>query len=171
MALISPFANLLQQLIIKLKTVSVLRYISQDLGQLENYNIRPAVSWPCCLIDIDEGNGDDIQNDKTQMVAGFITLRIGLVKYTDVTNLTPDAFIENGLQYFEVEQAIHEAIHGWAPPIDGFERLLRRNFGTEKRDDDIRVRVVRYAITFKDISTAPVRTKIARPDVSINDEK
>lgn len=171
MALISPFANLFNELLNKLKTVTQLRFIAQDLGQLEHYNIRPAVTYPCCLIDIDEMSFSDMQNDKTQMGEGFIQVRIGMVKYTDANNLTPDVYLENALQYYEIEQAVHLALHGWAPPLDGFGRMLRRNAVTEKRDDDIRVRLLRYAINFTDVSTKPVRTTIPRPDTIIGDKK
>jgi hypothetical protein len=124
--LTSPLANLHQQLIIKLQSLGILSYISQDLGQLEHYNIRPAVSYPCALIDIDEMNFSDIQNDKTQMGEGFVQIRLGLIKYTDASNLTPTQYQEAALKFYEVEQAIHLLLHGWAPPVDGFERLLRR---------------------------------------------
>ena len=67
----SPQANLFQSLIEKLKTIDGLRYIDQDIGQLEHYEMRPAVSWPCCLIDIAEFNYSDQQNFLTQLAEGI----------------------------------------------------------------------------------------------------
>jgi len=164
----SPQANLFQNLIDRLALkVPAIRFIEQDLGQLENYQMRPAVSWPCCMIDIEEFNYSDLQNFHNQLAEGIVSLRIGLVKYTDSNNLTPTVTRENALQYYEIEQQVFTALHGWNPP--GFSKLLRRASGTEKRDDDIRVRVLKFATSFTDSSAAPVTSKVPRPNAIINE--
>ncbi len=160
--LASPQANLFQLLIEKLiADVPELRYIDQDVGQLENYEIRPAVAWPCCLIDIEEFKYSDQQNFLAQLAEGIISLRIGLVKYTDANNLTPLNIRENALQYYEVEHKVYKALHGYNPT--GFSKLLRRASGTEKREDDIRVRVLKFAVSFTDDSAKKVKITVARP--------
>lgn len=162
----SPQANFFQLLIEKLiSDVPELRFIDQDLGQLENYEMRPAVSWPCCMIDIEDFKYSDQQNHAIQIAEGIISLRIGLVKYTDSNNLTPAATRENALQYYELEHKVFKALHGWNPP--GFGKMLRRASGTERRDDDIRVRVLKFAISFTDDSAKPVKTLAPRPGAQI----
>ena len=165
--LVSPFGNLYQGVVERLTAqVPAIRYIDQDLGQLENYDVRPPVSWPCCLLDIDEFDFTEMENTQNQMGVGLVICRIGLVKYTESNNLVPENIRENALQYFEIEQMVYTALHGWSP--DGFTRLLRRKAKTEKRDDDIRVRIVPFAISFKDASAAPQRTSVHRPPVILD---
>jgi hypothetical protein len=41
-----------------------------------------------------------------------VNLRIALVKYTESNNLVPDNIRPNALQYYEVEQKVHEALQG-----------------------------------------------------------
>ncbi len=162
MSLLSPQANLFQLLIAKLITdVPELRYIDQDLGQLENYEMRPAVAWPCGLIDIEEFKYTDQLNFLAQVAEGIISIRLGMVKYTDSNNLTPANIRENALQYYEIEHKVYKALHGWNPT--GFGKLLRRASGTERREDDIRVRIVKFAISFTDDSSKKVMTTVARP--------
>jgi hypothetical protein len=167
MALQSPEANLLNSLIEKIAEITadekaVYRYIEQDLGQLENYEMRPAVAWPCALIDIEELQYTDMQNHLEQMATGIITIRVGLVKYTDASNLTPVSIRDKAFQFYEVERRLCKALHGWAP--EGFGKLLRRAAGTERRDDDIRVRVIKFAIGYTDDIGKKTTVKAARPD-------
>jgi hypothetical protein len=56
-------------------------------------------------------------------------------------------------------------LHGWSP--DGYSRLLRRKVVTEKRNDDIRVRLSRYAISWTDRTATPATQSVARPGATI----
>lgn len=167
MALESPEANLLNSLIEKIasltntNTSKTIRYIEQDMGQLDNYEIRPKVAWPCALLDIDEQNFTELQNHTEQLANGMITVRIGLVKYSDVNNLATSGIREKGLQYFETERKVVKALHGWAPA--GFSKLLRRASFTERRNDDIRVRVIKFAYSYTDEVGKKTKTVVPRP--------
>ena len=163
----SPMANLYLKILGRLKTaVPDLRYIDQDLGQLENYDLRPPVSWPCCLIDIEEFQFSDIGSNNMQEATGIVSLRIGLVKYTESNNLVPDNIRPNAMKYYETEQKVYEALQGWED--DGFSRLLRRGTNTERREDDIRVRVLKFAVSWEDDTASPKTTKVSVPVPVIN---
>lgn len=70
-----PQANLFSLILERLTTkVPALRFIEQDIGQLENYEIRPAVSWPCSLIDIDDIIFSDAGDALIQIRVGGIVL-------------------------------------------------------------------------------------------------
>ncbi|MBS0647376.1 MAG: hypothetical protein JSR97_12425 [Verrucomicrobia bacterium] len=162
----SPHANLLVAIIDRLKVKAPsLRFIAQDIGQLEHYEIRPAVSWPCCLMDIEQLQYSDVNDSNLQLAQGSVSLRIGMVKYTDSNNLVPTNVMENALKYYEVENEVFAALHGWKP--QGFGAMLRRSTVTERREDDIRVRVMHFAISFTDESAKIARTTIPRPEGTI----
>lgn len=162
--LTSPFAKLHNAIIERITTmVPEIRFIDQDLGQLENYDIRPAVSWPCILMDVsDDWNYSEQGNKAHQMAEGSVLIRLALVKYTDTTNITPANRREAGLQYYELEHKLVAALHNWAP--EGFGKMLRRKATTEKREDDIRVRALPFACSFIDTVAAPATQKISRPE-------
>ena len=162
----SPDANLLKGSIDLVKAVTEIRFISQDIGQLENYGLSPAVSWPCCLIDIEEGRFSDSGDQLIQIAEKVVTFRLALVKYTDVNNLAPDAIIEVALQYLEIENKLFIALHGKAVP--GFGKFTRILDATERRDDDIRVRIIKFSVSYTDTSAKPVRTSVPRPDSVIH---
>ena len=170
MALTSPEANLYTEILERLKTeVPELQYIEQDLGQLENYELRPPVAWPCVLMDLDDFDFSDDGGELIQEGDGFVQIRVGLVQYSQSNNLVPDNIRENALYYMEVTQKVYVALHGWAPT--GFGRLVRRKMITEKRDDDIRVKVLRFSVSYKDASAKPAKTTVPRPAAVIGKER
>lgn len=149
MPLTAPEAILFESILKHIaQAVPEVRYINQDMGQLENYELRPAVSWPCVLIDMDDFDFSEAGNPLIQIGEGFVQVRIGLVQYSQSDNLVPDNIRANSLKYMDVADKVNKALHGWAPA--GFSRLLRRKAVTEKRDDDIRVKILRYAVSYKE---------------------
>lgn len=166
--MISPTANLYLAILERITAkVPAIRFIEQDLGQLEFYEIRPAVTWPCALIDMQETNYSEINGSVQQMAEGVIQIRLGLVKYSDSSNLTPAQWREKSLAYLEREQEVILALHNWAPP--GFGKLLRRRSVSEKREDDIKVRSLLFAQSHTDTSLMPAKVLVPRPNPTIQD--
>lgn len=163
----SPFANIYLKVMERLALmVPELRYIDQDLGQLENYTTRPAVSFPCGLIEVDEFDFSEVGNELRQIGEGVVMIRLGYPAFNPANNLAPAAVREKALEYYNIEQKIYQALHGWC--ADGFSRLLRRKSKREERDDTIKVRVMVFAASFDDDTAKPVYAKIPRPDAIIS---
>lgn len=162
MPIASPQANLFEALLVRLATeVTALQYIEQDFGQLENYEIRPAVAWPCALIDIEEFKYTDNVGNNSQIAEGIVSIRLGMVKYTDANNLTPTLIRESAYDYYNLENDVYKTLQGWNAP--GFGKFKRRASGTERREDDIRVRIIKLAVSFTDNSAVPIKTSVPRP--------
>lgn len=152
----SPFSTLLIALQDRIKTeIPDIRWIDQDLGQLESYGDRPAVSWPCALIDFTNFRYEDA-SDLIQFAEGTVTIRLAFPPFSNTNSLTPTNFKEKALQFYDIEWAIYKALHGWKP--DGYGYMSRTNVSTEKRNDIIRVRQISFSITFEDYNAQPVHT-------------
>jgi hypothetical protein len=162
----SPFANLYLKIVSRLEAeVPELKFIDQDLGQLENYEIRPAVEFPCALIDVDDFDFTDAGNFTTQIGNGLLVIRLGVGAWSPSNNLAPNDVRLKALNYYEIEQKIHVALHGWSN--DGFAKLRRKKAKKEERNDNIRVRVISYAVTIQDETTKPTRTSLPRPGATV----
>lgn len=160
MPLNSPLANLYESLLARIKTtVPGIRYISHELGQLEEP--RPPVSWPCALIDFDEIEYSDQGNAPRQQAGGRVVIRLGLQAWSGLSSQKPEHVRAKGLEFLELEHQVAAALHYWAAP--GFNRLLRRGAATEKRDDDVRVRVLTFEISYTDEAALPTYTLRPRP--------
>lgn len=170
----SPFANLFEALQTRIKAqVPAIRWIDQDMGQLEHYAERPAVAWPCVLIDFDGWNFENM-GQNCQTAEGDLIIRLAFPPFSHSNNLSPVK--DKALIFYEHEFNLHKALQGWEPVISpppggaggGFSPMTRISADTEKRDDPIRVRVIRYRLAFEDYSTAPVTTPEARPTPKFN---
>src|SRR5690349_6108702 len=156
--------SLFEQLFIKLQAqienkCPDIRWIDWDLGQLENYDIRPAVSWPVALIDFNQTSYDQMQNNR-QLANLTFTVRLGFDQYSPTSNTTPSLVKEKGLKYFRIEQSLYKAIQGFNAD-DLMQDCTRINAATERRDgDNFRVRVLTFTAITEDCSAMPIRAKI-----------
>lgn len=152
------FANLHNSIINRIEAMLAktdIRYIDQDLGQLENYDPtkggKPRVTWPCALLDMENFTFDD-EGEHTQRAEGNILIRLGFDAIEKTNSITPINYREKGLRYYDIEWRLHKALHQWSPG-DGFGYLTRISAETEKREDLYRVRAIRYRLSFSDKST------------------
>jgi len=162
MALQSLFGNLFLAIQAKLATIPALRHIDHEYGQLEDYNTKdgkPPVSFPCVLIDIDQGTPSNT-SDNSQLMVCSVILRIADAPHSGTGQSTPTTYKEKALNFYELEDTIHKALQGWEPG-DEYNALIRSSTITERREDYIRVRQVRYTTGFDDYTTANTQTKVA----------
>ncbi len=153
------FKMLYQELVIRLEEeVGRLKYIDQDLGQLDHYEVgkRPPVQFPCLLIDFTDASFEDFGSN-VQLASVTISLRLGFTPYTSANNLQTGGFAKKALQFYDIEADIQRALHGYTLSDGDFRELARLSASTEKRLDSIRVRNLVYTIEFEDDSTKEVK--------------
>jgi hypothetical protein len=147
----------------------IFKFIEQDLSQLEDatkgFN-RPPVSWPCALIDIDDANFKQIGENAETGVVG-VCVRIGFPPYSSTEIKVPDTYKNKALYYYDLEQALILALHGWSPGVttinstgpitfdlsDIFGHLIRVRATKEDRSDFLRVRCIYFTLSMDDYST------------------
>jgi hypothetical protein len=163
------FAQLFLDMQQQIATIPEVKWIDQDYTQLETYQdgYRPSVLFPCVLIDFDEWQWED-QGKGIQYGEGLISVRIGFPPYTPTNALAPSPQREAALQHFEIERIVYEKLHGWSNGT--FGKLQRRLSGTEKRNDNIRVRYMKFTSAVKDASAKPATSSVPRPDAVIGED-
>jgi hypothetical protein len=162
MAVTSPNAQLFLAVQERLKEKATgVNWVDQNFGQLDNFDIKPAVNFPCALIDITGLQYEDLTNG-AQKANGRIVITIGTTPFTNSSAVTPVSQREKAIQYYEIEHAVHKALHNWVP-VPGFEKLLRRNMDKQEREDAIRERVVVFDCGYRDCGAVLVKTRIATP--------
>jgi len=162
MATISYFGKLFLDLsdLIKLKVPEV-KWIDQDFGQLEQFEYRPAVSFPCVLIDFPMAVYSNLA-ERSQVAEITVQLRIGFSPFSQSNDKAPLEVREKALEYYQLEQKLFEAIHGFETEYT--QPLIRINAGTEQRlsasdvadSIGLRVRVMNFSTQFEDNSNLPV---------------
>ena len=163
MAVESAFAQAFLSIQARIKDqVPEIAWIDQDLAQLEHYDVRPAVQFPCCLIDFINFTFKEM-GDLDQWGEGTIQLRLGFAPFSSANSAAPLVSQEEALQYYELENKVFKALHGWIPEYGGVpitEPLIRTTAVSELRDDTFRVRVNHYTTAYEDGGAMPVRTTV-----------
>jgi hypothetical protein len=151
--------------------VPELKFIDQDLGQLEFEESNSPVKFPCALFDIVDTKYTDNSED-SQLSEGILEVRLGVAAYAAATHYyTNDSHRINALYYYNLEHRVNQLLHGWSDD-QYFNPLSRVSAKTERRKDNVRVRVLHYAFGFTDDTAMAVYSQLPRPDliVDINPE-
>ncbi len=156
----SLFAQLYLAIQDRIKTVVPdVKWIDQDLGQLEQYEVRPSVAFPCVLIDFGAAQYTD-QSDDVQWVNVQIALRLGFAPFGSANGVSPQATKEHALEYYEIEQKLYEALQNFT--ANGcVQPMTRISATTEMREDTFRVRQLVFTTATEDDTARPVTTKVA----------
>lgn len=154
----------------RLATLPELKFIDQDLGQLEideQGERESPVAFPCALFDLAEIRYTDNTFNQQQGEA-VLEVRLALLAYSAATHYYNTQHKLRALNYWNLEHRVNKVLQGWSND-QYFNPLSRISSQTERRKDNIRVRVLRYSFGFIDFTAmaVPVQT-IPRPDLEID---
>lgn len=135
----------------KLSEIKELKYIDENWGQLDYYSPNMPVQWPCCLIDLQTAQFDNIGKDFTkrpkerQNATVMIELSLANMKLSNTSFNAPTTQKNNAWQIFDWAKAIHKKLHG-TTLAENSSRLIRTSFGRVQRDDGIQEYRITYAL-------------------------
>lgn len=143
--------EVLQNIQNTLKTITALRYVDEDWGQLDDYSPNPPTQFPLALIDIGNLQYSDIGKDKTaipqnrQMATGTIVISIANLKLTNSSAKAPQTQKDKAWAIWDIVESVHGKLHGVA--VGGSAgALMRTAMRKVKRDDGIQEYEVTYTI-------------------------
>lgn len=132
------------------KEVPEIVWIDEDEGQLNTQvGIRPAVGFPCCLIDINYSNCQDI-TDTEQIVTCSITLKIAFQPIGETNNKAPRYIRDRALERFSIVEKVHSALQGWSAG-DKISPVSRRSARPSVLSNKVKLYTVVYDTTFEEI--------------------
>ena len=136
----------------KLKSeVPELKWIDIDEGQLEYYTERPAVSFPCALIDVAITQAEDI-HEHAQLCRSTIGIRIAQNIPTSRTNsVATDSVRDTALERYRLVDKIYETLQSWSSGF--FNPLSRTSQRKENRKDGLFVVRIDFQTQFKQTLT------------------
>lgn len=164
------FGTLYLNLSDHLKTqVPELKLIDMDFGQLEIFEYKPNVAFPCALIDFPNADYSNLA-ELAQQGDIILQIKLGFAPFSQTSQAAPTSVKEKGLEFFSIEQKIFEKLHGWHNDV--CQPLIRLNASTDKRFEEIglRVRVLTFSTQYEDESARFVFQKVpATASVNIED--
>lgn len=131
------------------KEVPELRWIDEDEGQLNTQpGVRPAVDFPCCLVDIQYQGCRDI-TDTEQVVTATITLKIAFLPNGETNNKAPEHIRKRALERLFVTDKIHKAVQGWTAD-DSISPISRRSARPSIIANKMKLYTLVYDTTFEE---------------------
>jgi hypothetical protein len=152
------FGELLTDLQDYLKTaVPSIKWIDQDLGQLEHFEYRPAVDFPCLLIDFSNATYSE-EGGLVQFGDVNVMFRLGFAPFSQSYAAAPLDVRQQALGYYDIEQDLFEALQGWNNSFT--TPFIRMHADTEHRPHDgLRIRLLTFNTAYEDHSAVPLTTK------------
>lgn len=139
-----------------------LAYVGEDWGQLDLYDSRPPVNFPCCLFDATSADYSDASRGRQDGI-GHITIRIADYRPVNVSSMAPDN--ARAFDMIDTLEAVYRAVQG----LEGetFSKLTRVSLRKAKRDDGIREFEMTFRFGFVD-NTALRSKQTVRSDIRID---
>jgi len=133
----------------QLKTVPALKWIDAEDGQLEFFQTRPPVAFPCALIEVEYPRCED-ESDTIQLVTARITIRLAFEPAGQTNSKAPELIQTKALARYDTVNACFSALQGWSDDeVSGFSRKSQT---TEKREDNLKVIVQVWETSFEEES-------------------
>lgn len=151
---------------IKSKVPEVL-WIDQDLGQLEGYDNRPSVSFPCVLIDFPTTQYSGL-GEMVQWADVNISVRLAFAPFSSANSVAPDISKEAALFFYEIEDKLYQALQGFTAD-ECVQPMVRISAATERREDTYRVRELIFTTATEDV-TAKYPVNIVKADLDLSKE-
>lgn len=141
-------------------------YLAEDWGQLDFYNERPPVNFPCVLIDIEEAQFSDLTR-KAQRGDAMLTIRVAHYDPVNLSALAPDR--EKSFRMFALLRLIYARLQGLSG--EEFSGLTRTSLRRAKREDTIREYVMQFRFGGTDNAAFKPRIKAEGVEVGITTKR
>lgn len=129
--------------------VPELKWIDAEEGQL-SVSERPAVAFPCCLIDMSYATCNAFAGAKQQVTVQFC-LRVAFVANGSMNAAAPANVRDRAFANLDVIEKIHKALHWWTNDRVFAPMPLRRVRVTpERRSDGLKVYNLLYQAGYSD---------------------
>lgn len=130
------------------RNVPEIRWIDLDQGQINAANSRPAVAWPCVLIDMTYPQTEAVDAWHEKVRVQF-NLRISFEGIGATNSAAPEEVRERALEMLDILERIHQTVQWWS--CDGLINPMRRQrVTTERRQDGLKVYNMTYESAFMD---------------------
>ena len=154
----SFFANFYLDLCERIRAaVPEVKWIEQDFGQDVFDKWRPNVGFPAVLIDFPTAQYSG-ESGLSQFGEVSVSLRLLVAPFSQSYENAPLEVKKEALKYFEIEQQLVDALHGWTPsPVERAggevycQPLVRSSITSNNRNDiGLRIRNLSFTTAYEE---------------------
>ncbi|TZF81807.1 hypothetical protein FW774_17270 [Pedobacter sp. BS3] len=96
----------------KLGELPTIQYADRDRGQIDKYEGKPAVKFPCCLISVSLPKRKNLDTH-TQLCNVTVTLRFAFERLNDASNIASETRRAQAVKYYDTVEAAETLFQGW----------------------------------------------------------
>ncbi|MCH7400113.1 hypothetical protein MM236_19110 [Belliella sp. DSM 107340] len=130
--------------------VPEVKWIDMDFGQLDDFNTRPMVAFPCALIGIDIINAIEL-GQKKQKCQVLVNVKLAFDYKGESAHLAPENVKDRSLAYYAVVKNVYKKLQGQRV---GTTPLKRQRQIETARPDRIKICELPFSTEFLDVSAA-----------------
>jgi hypothetical protein len=132
------------------EAVPEIEWIEQDFGQDVFDKWRPNVAFPAVLIDFPRAVYSAEAGLK-QFAEVSVSIRLLVAPFSQSYEDAPIEVREDALHYFELEQQLVDALHGWMPDDAYCQPLIRESITSNNRNDiGLRIRNITFSVGYEE---------------------
>jgi hypothetical protein len=137
--------------------VPEIKWIDQDLGQLDIFEYRPDVAFPAILIDFDTTNYEGL-GELAQLGMPRVTLKLVTCPFSGSYQSAPIGVRQKAVNYYALEQKIFNVLQGWYTDYTTpFTRVAADT--NQKTIPGLRIRDMAFTTSYQDFSAMPMTSK------------
>jgi len=121
--------------------VTELKWVDLDFQQIDSFELRPPVLFPCALIDVELPECRD-EGELRQICRCSVTVRVAMEQLGQTHAKTPTLVKTQAMAVYALINKIRSTLHGFQG--EGFNRLLLRSITAERREDPLKVFNLRF---------------------------
>jgi hypothetical protein len=135
-----------------LKAIPELNWVDADKGQIDRYQVKPAVSFPCALIEVSLPKTQNM-NHTTQQCTGMVMVRIAFNYTGEANGEVDDELLAESLEYLDIIQKVYIGLQAKTSGVYQYSPLERTGLIPEPpRTDGMKVIRMAFSTTFLDTS-------------------
>lgn len=122
----------------KLIALPDIAWVDLDKGQLNNYELRPAIDFPAVLLKIEYPRTTKLSR-KEQQCDVQITASVVFDFMDDTDSITPEETLNQSLEVYDIANTVHLALHGEIDNTVIRSPLERVSVRDPNRNDKVKV--------------------------------
>lgn len=96
----------------RFKEIPSIKHVDRDRGQIDKYNDRPPVKFPCGLVSISLTKRKNLTNTD-QMVKCRVVIRLAFERLADASSISPQERINKALEYYDTVEEVDAKFQGF----------------------------------------------------------
>lgn len=140
-------------IVAQIKTVSTIKWVDEDYGQLDNYTDKPAVMFPCALVAMDQ-HSEPLTSDERD-VTNTITVRLAHNRLGDRSLMADSESLADTTAKLDDLESLIDALSGFEDETAACGHLIYTGFTSERRADGIAVKTLVFTETHEEYPDEP----------------